>query len=153
MYLLFVDIVCILFAVFSGLHDTTAVNNFEYFGDIPRREHEQQGRFHRFNLLMKWVVAIGVSFSPLFYFHEQEIPITDLGLGFLAGGCLIWAVFDPVVSIFRMKDLLWWYISPKNYIDRKLIEIFGSYAGIWKFIILLLIVILCHLAYYNQWLN
>ena len=129
MYIIVVYILSILYAYFSGKHDVPAVNSFAQYGSSPA----EQNLFHGANWKMK-AVYCSTTFLPCFFlpFSFEMILICSLGLG--VAWMNIWAWFDIVIVKYRFIHRPWYYLSNGNATDRKLLQMFGEKAGVYKLI-------------------
>lgn len=134
-----VQILSLLFALFCGIHDVPAVNSFAYCGSTAK----EQSKFHGANWKLKVCFALLASLSA--YPNHWHMMIF-----FLVSGIEIWIVFDPVVARVRRVKQNFFYLSTGNFTDRLLLKILGSNAGIYKFVIAIIAVIVLNILYYGN---
>lgn len=154
MNLLIIEAITFLFAYACGRHDVPAVDSFTIHGSTGKL----QAIFHNFNFILKLCYTVAVALSVAY-------PIANgnwwrFGAVFLLIGLIIWAVFDPIVAIYRNvftpPKKKWWYLSAGDgtnghFIDRTLLGWFGEKAGIYKLLICVLVVVFLNVAI-NRWL-
>lgn len=127
-----------LVAYALGRHDVPAVDNFTFYGSTPKHQTD----FHRFNWVAKG--ALVASLSLLASAVSWQIALWLAA----ANTALIWGLFDPVVAIFRTvftpPKKPWYYLSTGNRTDRKLLQLLGPKAGIYKALICLAILLIAN---------
>lgn len=116
-----IQLLCILFAHFSGRHDVPAINNFRRFGSAD----SEQKRFHNANTFMKGIVAAQA--AAILLMNDCNWKETAL----IVTACLfwMWLFFDVTINLLRAGPFKWDYLGGKNVIDIWLREHGGKYAG------------------------
>jgi hypothetical protein len=123
--------ICTAFYVFFlGRHDVPAVDNFTFYGSDPKH----QSMFHGSGFISKAFYLIHLWIT--LYFLTNNLKLSSLLVG--CSAILIWAIFDPVIAIFRTvytpPRKPWYYLSSKsNVIDEALVKLLGARAGLYKF--------------------
>lgn len=125
-----IQILSLLFALFCGIHDVPAVNSFAYYGSTQK----EQRKFHGANWKLK--LCFSLLASLIMYPHYWDMAII-----FVLSGLEIWIVFDPVVARLRRVKQDFFYLSQGNFTDRLLLKVLGKNAGIYKFLLAIIIVI------------
>lgn len=132
-----VQILSFLFAFFCGIHDVPAINSFAYYGSTPK----EQRKFHGANWKLKACFCLLASLIAYPNYWQMAM------IAFLTG-LEIWIVFDPVVARFRRTKQDFFYLSQGNFTDRLLLKLFGKNAGIFKFLLVVLLIMLLNIIYY-----
>lgn len=122
-----IQVLCALFALYSGRHDVPAINNFREFGSNDK----EQRMFHSANTFMKGMVAAMAAAILIMYDCHWKAT------GLCVLGCLfwMWLVFDITINLLRAGNFKWHYLGGKNVIDIFLWKHGGKNAGKIKAIV------------------
>lgn len=139
-----IEIISLVFAYAMARHDVPAVDNFTQYGS--NKKH--QSAFHGWGLVSKTCYVLAMSYAA-YWFTKDLKQATIL---FTINTLIIWAVFDPVIAIYRSvftpPKKPWYYLTDQGpFIDRFLLHVLGKKAGVWKFFISVAIVILLNIIY------
>ncbi len=116
-----IQVLCVLFAFFSGRHDVPAINNFRRFGSTDK----EQRMFHSANTFMKGIVAaMAAAILIINAFHWKAT-----GLCVLACLFWMWLIFDTTINLLRAGNFKWHYLGGRNVIDIFLWKHGGKIAG------------------------
>lgn len=124
------QIIAIQFAISLAKHNAPAVTQFENYGIGDT----QMARFHRYNNWTKFFFCLSSSFIAYDNWWLMAI------FGFLSF-LWVWCLFDPALNLSRTPKRNFFYLGLNDADGRFWNGTFGRNSGVFKFAILLLLII------------
>jgi len=137
-YFFIIQFIVIQFSVACAIHDSVAVNHFEGYGfRTDNQLRHELSKFHSSNSWLKFFFCCAASLYAL------PDWITAIAVGLV---CAFWIWFAFDISLNCLRKLKWYYLG-EDQDGSRWKKVFGSKAGIYKAVILFLIILIINIIW------